>query len=208
MGLFDDVGAALKDHGVKIALSVGGVAAGALWGRWRARRKWARREFLDRLNVSLNTLENGWLRLRTLLEKDAQEVFLNQTAVRMVQEAAGRCTEADPILDLPADDAWFVLNGVLNEISEKFADGLLRRDMGLPVTGCRYLMCLTFEVAGSVRTRKVRAMLVRKDVLEALPAECPKLESPNHVTRWSTLQAMAKAWDTRRHLFQELELLA
>ncbi len=208
MGLLDDVGTALKDHGAKILLSVAGLAAGALWGRWRARRKWARREFLDRLNVSLNTIEHGWLRLRTLLEKDAHEVFLNQTAVRMVQEAAARCTEADPLLDLPADDAWFVLNGVLNEISEKFADGLLRRDLGLPVTGGRYLMCLTFEVAGSVRTRKVRAMLVRKDVLEALPAECPALASPNHVTRWSTLQAMAKAWGARKHLFQELELLA
>lgn len=208
MGFFDDLVAAAREHGSKVLLSAAGLAAGALLGRWRARRQWARREFLDRLNVSLNTVEHGWLRIRTLLEKDAQEVLLNKTAVTLVKDAAARCTEADPLLPLPPDDAWFVLNGVLNEISERFADGLLRRDMGQPVTGCRYLLCLTFEVAGSVRTRKIRGMLVRKDVLEALPETCPQLESPHHVTRWETLRAMARAWTERKHLFLELELLA
>ncbi len=208
MEFLADLWAALREHWAKVLLSLAGVAVGTLWGRWRARRQWERHEFLHRLNVSLTSIDGGWLRIRTLLEKDMQDVLLNRTAVRTVSAAAQRTTEQDALVPLPEADAWFVLNAVLNEVSERFANGLLRRDMGLPVTTARYLLCLTFEVAGSVRTRKVRAMLVRKDLLESLPPEMPRLESPNHETRWLTLQQMARAWKSRPHLFQEVELLS
>ncbi len=60
------------------------------------------------------------------------------------------------------------------------------------VTAATYLICLTSESAGEVRTRKIRAMLIQKELLEKLPEYEPKFESPNHATRWMTLKFLAK----------------
>lgn len=196
----------IRDHWPAIVVWLLGLALGAWWGRHRARRQWERKEFLHRLNVSLTTIEDGVLRIRTLLEKDIFAIFLNQQAVQRVLDAARHTTETDPILPVAKEDAWYLLNAVLNEISERFAPGLLKRDMGLDVTSTRYLVCLTHEVAGRVRTQKVRAMVVRRHLLEHLPAEMPRFEDPNHVTRWGTLQRMAEAYRTRRYLFLEIEI--
>jgi hypothetical protein len=155
---------------------------------------WQKREFLDRLNVSLTSIRDGQLKIRTILETDAIDVFLNRSATLRLVELAKRTTPSDPMIPIPESDRWYYLNAVLNEISERFALGHLQRDAGLAVKVEDYLLCLTCERAGAVRTQKVRAMLVRRQLLEALPSEEPKYESPNHVTRWQTLQIMAKNW--------------
>src|SRR5688500_16552111 len=111
----------LVDHWAKIVLLIVGLVFGTLWVRRRARREWAHKQFFHRINVSLNTIDDGWLRLRTLSEKNVDDVFLNKIAVEKVLEAAGKTSEANPVLPLAKDDAWFLLNAVLNEISEQFA---------------------------------------------------------------------------------------
>ena len=206
MGLLAFVGDLVREHWPAVVFWLVGIALGAWWGRWRAARQWERKEFLNRLNVSLTSIAEGVLRIRTLLEKDAQDVFLNRVAVDKIHQAADHTTEADPLLPLGKDDAWYLLNAVLNELSERFAPGLLRQDMGADVKSARYLICLTYEVAGAVRTRKVRAMVVQRRLLEELPDTMPQLESPSHETRWDTLRALKAAYETRRHLFLEVEL--
>lgn len=196
----------LEDNWIKIVSAL--VLTGVGWavGYWRARRSWAKREFLDRLNVSLNAIDGGTLKIRTLAEVDAEAVFLNREATRRVVAAAQRTTAADPLLPLPQDDYWYYLNSVLNEVSERFAAGLLRRDLGGEVKTATYLLCLTCEAAGAARTRKLRAMLIRKDRLTALPAERPKLESPNHAVRWETLRTLAAQFRATPWRFLEIEL--
>ncbi|HET6423106.1 MAG TPA: hypothetical protein VFG20_05445, partial [Planctomycetaceae bacterium] len=58
----------VQQHLLKII--VGFVLMGFGWfiGHRRARANWQKREFFDRLNFSLNYLENGTLRIRTLAE--------------------------------------------------------------------------------------------------------------------------------------------
>lgn len=172
----------------------------------RARRSWADREFLHRLNVSLSSLDDGWLRIRTLLEMDCEEVFLNPSASRTVVAAARNTTDANPNLPLGKDDYWFYLNAVLNEISERFAAGQLKRDLGQPVETGRYLLCLTCERAGPVRTRKIRGLLVQRDLLTNLPEDEPKYESPTHSTRWQTLRILADRLGKHPHEFIEIEI--
>jgi len=196
----------LRDHWPALVFSLVGLFAGAAWGRWRAWRQWSRKEFLHRLNVSLNTIQDGCLRIRTVLEKDLLDVLLNRVAVDEVLVAASKATEQDPMLPIPEKDAWYLMNGVLNEVSELFAVGLVKKDLALDVAAARYLLCLTYEVAGAVRTHKARAMLVQRETLENLPQEMPKLESPTHVDRWSTLQRMARAWRETPYLFLEVEI--
>jgi len=184
------------------------VAAGVasyLAGR-RSRSRWLKREFLDRLNVTLTSIEDGTLRIRTIFEMDCEAIFLNRSAAKTIVGLAKQTTEKDPMLPIPKEDCWQYLNAVLNEISERFALGHIKRDMGLPVERGQYVLCLTCERAGPVRTRKVRGMLVQKSILTDLPEEEPTYESPSHVTRWMTLQHIADQYVKNPKRFIEMEV--
>jgi hypothetical protein len=197
----------IEDHWVKFLTGLGVMAIGWIVGNWRAKRKWEKKEFFDRLNVSLNSISDGTLRIRTVLEKSCLDVFLNSVATAEIAEAAQKTTERDATLPLPKEDYWYYLNSVLNEVAEKFAEGVIRRDVGLETKSVRYLVCLTSECAGDVRTRKVRAMLIQKSLLEKLPEERPKLESESHSTRWETLIRLAEEWQKNSWKFLEMEIV-
>ncbi|SFI24374.1 hypothetical protein [Planctomicrobium piriforme] len=196
----------LNENWVKFVTAGVFMLIGWFIGHRRARRNLKRREFFDRLNVSLNMIHEGRLLIRTLLEKRCEEIFLNSAAAQMVVDAAQRTTEKDPLLPLPKSDHWYFLNSVLNEISEQFAAGTIKRDLGLPVRCEQYVLCLTCEAAGLIKQKKVRAMLIRKALLEKLPEQAPAFESPHHQTRWQTLQFLAAAYKTKPEQFLNMEI--
>ena len=204
--LLDAIVERLEDHWIKILTGMAFMAVGWFFGKRRAQKNWEKKEFLDRLNVSLTRITDGTLQIRTLLEKSAADIFLNSVAVGGVMAAAQKTTPEDPILPLPKDDYWYYLNSVLNEIAEHFATGQIRRDLGQNVECGRYLITLTNECDGAVRTRKVRAMVVRRELLENLPEEDPKFESPNHKTRWKTLKQISESWKNDPHRFIDVEI--
>jgi hypothetical protein len=68
------------------------------------------------------------------------------------------------------------------------------------------VMCLTSESAGEVRTRKIRAMMIQKDLLLNLPKDEPKFENPTHATRWKTLQYLAAQFQKTPYKFREVEI--
>ena len=202
----EDVEGFLSDSGKKVAVtiivsvltSLAAFVFGRYYGRWKARREWESKEFLNRVIISLNIFSDGTLKIRTVLERSIEEVFLNPIAIEKIQAAVKLCTPDNPILPIPKDDRWYLLNFVLNSVAEHFIAGQLKLDAGQPVTVLRYALFLTCEVVGDERIRKVRAMLVRRDVLDDFPyAETmPKLENPWHEDRIKTLRraaAMLKA---------------
>ena len=196
----------LQDHWIKFLTAAAFMAVGWIAGKRRARSEWKRKEFLNRVNISLNVIQDGTLRIRTIIEKTCDDIFLNSAAAADVMAAARRTTPQDAVLPLPQHEYWYYLNSILNEISEKFALGQIARDFGRPVQKEVYLLCLTCECAGEMRTRKIRAMMIRKSVLENLPAEQPKLESPSHITRWETLRQLSATWKTSPYRFLEMEI--
>lgn len=196
----------LRDHWTQIVPVIASALVGWWFGKRRARKAWQKREFLDRLNISLTTIKDGRLMIRTLLEKRCEEVFLNAVASEAVIRSAHQTTTANPLLPLPDDDYWFYLNSVLNELAEKFAEGSLRRDLGQPVTCGRYLLCLTSEAAGTARTRKIRSLVVQKSLLQKLPADAPQFEAASHSTRWTTLQQLAALYSQAPGRFLDVEL--
>lgn len=202
----DTIAEYLHEHWIKFLVAMLFMAAGWWFGKRRAASQWKRREFLGRINFSLNTLQEGKLLIRTLSEKSCEEVFLNQIAVEKVIAAARETTADDPTLPLPQDEYWFYLNPVLNELSEQFSLGMLSRDMGLPVERASYLIALTSERAGEIRTQKIRAMVIHKTLLENLPEEEPEYESKNHATRWKTLNTLARLYKTQPWKFQDVEI--
>ena len=197
----------VTEHGIKVLTAAAFAVAGLLVGRWRASRSWKKREFFDRLNVSLNSLQDGKLLIRTVLEKTCEEILLNKVAVDRLIKLAQQTTKDNPLIPISKEDRWFYLNAVLNELSETFAEGLFKREAGKPHVAVRYLICLTNECDGEVRTRKIRAMVMRKDMLVNLPKEQPALESPNHAIRWKTLLQMQKAFLVDSTNFIEAEIV-
>ena len=196
----------LHSHWVQMMTGAALMVLGWYFGKRRAKADWKKRDFFDRLNVSLNSFHDGKLLIRTILEKSCQEIMLNTVAVEAIIQAAKKTTEKDPVLPLPEVDYWYYLNAVLNEVAEKFSQGQMQRDLGYPVRSDRYLLCLTSEVAGDLRTHKVRAMLVQKSALTNLPKVPPQLESPHHKTRWGTLQPLAAEYAKSPYKFLELEI--
>src|SRR5205814_3208914 len=129
------------------------------------------------------------LKIRTVFERSLEEVFLNPVAVEKVRAASLRTTTGNPLLPIDREDRWYLLNFVLNAVAERFSGGLVRYDAGQPLRPVTYLVFLTCEVVGEDRIRKVRAMLLRKDLLEDFPYpdSMPKLEREWHRDRIVTL---------------------
>lgn len=206
--MFESLQNAIVDHWLEAVVGFVFMAVGLIIGRWRASKKFRKREFFERLNVSLNSIVDGTLCIRTLMEKNSQDVFLNTVAVSRLLDAAKKTTEDDPIIPFDTDDYWFYLNSVLNEISEQFAGGFILRDAGAEVKRVHYVICLTNECDGNLQTRKIRAMVVQKSLLENLPQDPPEFEQPYHDTRWNTLKLMAQRWRENAIQFKEIEVLA
>lgn len=196
----------LREHWPKALFSLCALAVGTWWGKRRARAEWSKKRFLDRLNFSLNSIQDGTLLIRTLAEMNCRDVFLNEIAAERVQVAATKTTAQNPILPLSPDERWYMLNAVLNEMSERFAVGFLKRDLGQTVQSAQYLICLTYENAGDLKTRKIRAMVVRKELLLNLPAEVPKFERPHHSTRFNTLKQLAASYAVDPSNFLDIQI--
>jgi hypothetical protein len=182
--------------------------AGRWWGRYKANRQWHKKEFLDRIIVSLNIFNDGFLKIRTVLERSLEQVFLNPVAVDKVWDAANATTTDHPIMVIPKADRWYLLNFVLNAVTEHFVAGHIKQDAGLPVTKLRYALFLTCEMVGDERIRKVRAMLVRQDVLENFPYAdtMPQLENHWHDVRVKTLRRAAELYKKEPDNFLTLEV--
>jgi hypothetical protein len=178
------------------------------WARHRAHRQWYAKEFLDRIIVSLNTFSDGTLKIRTVMERSLDEMFLNKLAVAKVWAAARATTVDNPMMPIAREDRWFLLNFVLNAVAEHFVAGHFKRDAGLPVTTVKYALFLTCELVGDERIRKVRAMLVRQDLLDQFPYpdSMPTLENPWHADRIVTLRRAAELYQKEPDNFLTLEV--
>lgn len=191
-----------------IATSVLSFVVGRWWGRYQARKQWQTKQFLGRIIVSLNSLTDGWLRIRTIFERSLDEVFLNPVAVQKVRAASQRTTLDNPILPIAREDRWYLLNFVLNAVAEGFSDGLMRYDAGQPLRPVDYLLFLTCEQVGDDRIRKVRAMMLRKDLMENFPYHegMPQLEQQWHADRIVTLRRAVELYRKEPDHFLPLEI--
>lgn len=191
-----------------IFVSIGGFYLGRWWGRYKASREWESKTFLGRCIISINLFHDGYLKIRTVMERDLKAVFLNQIAEGKVLAAAKLTTKDNPILPIPKEDRWYILNFVLNAVAEHFSAGHVKRDAGVPVNAVTYALFLTCEQVGDERIRKVRAMLLKKEHLENFPyaEEMPQFENPWHEDRIKTLRMAAAIYQKEPDHFLMLEV--
>src|SRR5262245_57067948 len=204
----DSILKAVLSIGVPVVTTVVSFVAGRWWGKYRARRQWERKDFLGRIIVSVNLLHEGKLRIRTIMERTLEEIFPNALVVQKVSTAAEKTTVENPLMPIAKEDSWYVLNFVLNHVAEHFTSGIVKMDAGQPVTKVVYAIFLTCERVGDERLRKVRAMMLRKDLLENFPYpdSMPELENPWHADRIVTLRRAAELYRTRPDQFLMLEV--
>jgi hypothetical protein len=164
-----------------------------LWVLVRTQRRWLQRRFFDRVAVSLNYVVNGSFEIRTLQERSCMEVFRNSSVVNLIIAAAKKKNE-EAILDLPEKDYWYVLNLVLNTISEQFAVGFVREEAGCNSCPVRYLLFLTGGQDKSMRQNKIRALLIREELLLQTADFKPQFKNEFRGLRWQTLQKVRQEW--------------
>ena len=181
---------------------------GRLWGQYRAREEWSQKSLKGRINIGVNSIIDGCLKIRSLTERSLEEVFLNPIAVKKIRAAATQTTLDNPLLPLEQDDCWFLLNFVLSSFAERFSAGVIRYDAGQPVQILHYRLFLTCEKVGEDRIHKVRALLLREELLQDFPYhdKMPTLEDPAHADRVTTLRTAARMFETHPHFFMRVEL--
>jgi hypothetical protein len=181
---------------------------GRWWGRYQASREWHSKQFLGRIIVSLNSITDGWLKIRTVFERSLEEVFLNPVAIDKVRAASARTTSENALLPIQKEDRWYILNYVLNAVAERFCDGVVGYDAGRQLRPVTYCLFLTCEVVGEDRIRKVRAMLIREEHLLNFPYPegNPQLEQAWHSDRMITLRRAAEVYRTEPDNFLKLEV--
>ncbi len=187
----------------------------------RRRKDWKGQRFSEQVNFSLNELERApdggsRLLLRTLLEDSARSVWLNEYGVKQVLRAAERTSLDQPFLVVePQADMDLAQHAVLNVLSERFSATFLARAVGVPTQSARFLYGLTWERYGEMRTQKLRVMVAREEVLEALfgdegLASSVAVAAESHRPRLKTLAAMYGLRNSedpkRRALIGEVEL--
>ena len=193
---------------VTVVTSAASFVVGRYWGRYKASREWKRKEFLNRVIVSLNIFADGFLKIRTVMERSLEEVFLNRLAIDKVWAAAKKTTADNPIMPIAPADRWYLLNFVLNAVAEHFVAGNIRQDSGQQVNVVKYALFLTCELVGDERIRKVRAMLVKQEHLTNFPYPdtLPKLENAWHDNRVHTLRKAADLYKKEPDNFLTLEV--
>lgn len=179
----------LQEHWTEALASLASLFIGSLIGRWRAWKRFADRSFFDRITVSLNYVEDGEFKIRTLLERSTMEIFRNAEMSRTVQQACAR-RGPSPFLALPEETYWYYLNPILNAISELFADGFVRHESGLGGQEQTYLLFLTCEndPDAIIRQRKVRVMMIREQTLLDCAALTPSFRNAFQEARWQALR--------------------
>ena len=187
----------------------------------RRRLEWQKRRFVQQVSFSLNTLieRDGSLvlSLRTLLEDNATNVWLNDFGVSRVTRAARRTTRENPFLQI-ADrgDRETVMIAALNVLSERFSDIFIAQAPGLPTVTGTFLFGIVWERYEEMKTQKLRVMVIKRADLERMfnddesSIDSVKVAEESHRPRIKTLGKMFELWtsgdDADRNMIREVEL--
>ncbi|MCC6777938.1 MAG: hypothetical protein IT537_15095 [Hyphomicrobiales bacterium] len=100
------------------------------------------------------------------------------------------------------DDYKATYGPLISLISEQCNnDNAIDLELGRDMEEHRFVIALTFEKLDTRRARHLRAMVMWEEALRNLPPECPRVDFPEHRTRFRTLQAIAKLYEQRPECF-------
>eukprot|EP01118_Nematostelium_gracile_P009490 TRINITY_DN3207_c0_g2_i1.p1 TRINITY_DN3207_c0_g2~~TRINITY_DN3207_c0_g2_i1.p1 ORF type:complete len:265 (+),score=45.13 TRINITY_DN3207_c0_g2_i1:87-881(+) len=192
-----------------IMFSLGGAVGvlGTVAAWYRSRNAFFAKDFLDRITLTMISVQDNKLVFRTMWEKDLSSIIHNRHVLSVIKKGIKQTTMESSIIPLPDPVSW-VLNPVLNCISEEFAQGWAARDLGIPTQSDWYCFALTCERSKKIKFRKVRIILVKEKLLEkVLTMKTPKFEWPHHINRWNTLLEMGRAYAKQKEKKGPVQIL-
>ena len=186
----------------------------------RRRYDWRQRRFTEQVKFSLNTLiqrdGSQILLLRTLLEENASNVWLNEYGVSRVLSAARLTTREKQFLSITQQhDRDLVMIAVLNVLSERFSEAFVARAVGISTKTDAFLYGLTWERYGEMKTQKLRVIVIKRSDLESMFEARSRTDEigvveESHRPRLMTLRRMYELWtsssQTDRDMIREVEL--
>ena len=127
---------------------------------------------MNRLNFSLNLAEHGELDFMTVDEVEVSQLFsVAYARLRLMLLAREARKSGRAFIHFQdAQDAWTMLNVVLNHLSARFGVGAFAREQGCATT-LEYVFGLTCESHAALQTSKFRVMLARKTLLDDIAAD-------------------------------------
>ena len=129
------------------------------------KRSWQKRQFLNTLNLSLNSYctTSRTFKFRTLMEANDLKVFVPEAAISHLTSAAKQTKSEDNyIIKMNPITYDLICVALVNSLSEKCAEGFLARDMGSQqILAEKYVMCLTAEDTKVSKQHKIRAMIMQ-----------------------------------------------
>jgi len=183
---------ALKPHYSMIVLILSWIGFLYVW--WRRRSAWRNKEFLGRVNFSLNFFGDT-LYFRTLLEMETTAFLPNSHGVGILQAAAQRTTAEQPFIEIAnSADRDYMYRAVVNALSVVCPQAFVAKALGAPVRCGTFRFALTCERYPEIRTIKLRVLLIEEGALREYVGPGGKAEqlpiTGNSRTRLQTLQAM------------------
>lgn len=183
-------------------IGIGVSWAVAAWIYLGMRRDWTSKNFVNQVNFSLNSVDDGSLVLRTLFEADSHEVMGHRSAVARLKGACRKTTPEMPFVALDNDEDWgYLMRATLNVMSEMCGSVHIAKALGAPVATGEFVYGITFEAYGEMKTRKVRVIVMERAMLErhfspevAAASDQLQLASPHHSCRIATLKTMGRLW--------------
>ncbi len=207
--MLEAISSFLDKFGAMFVIGLSWVVVLVAW--WRTRRAWREKRFANQVTFSLNRVSvsghlDSQLDLRTLMETTADALWNNELAVNLVMDAAKETTVAQPFISLKDDaDMGYILRGILNKLSEKFAVSFIADAVGLQTVTDKFVFGLTCEKYGDTPTQKVRVMIVPERTLaEWFASDTMKspdglqVSAPTHRARIETLKVMARLYNSTK----------
>src|SRR5688572_11312088 len=100
------------------------------------------------------------------------------------------------------DDYRAMYAPLISLISEQCAHaGALEMAIDIERQEYRFVVALTFEQLNAHRTRRLRAMVMYEPMLLTLPDDCPEVEREESKTRYQTLLAIKRQYQTNPERF-------
>ncbi len=198
----------------EIFVAVTMLSVGWLSGYLRASKEWKNKIFLDKVTLTLNHISfdkkgKVSLRVRTLFEKKLADLYVNRAMLDVVIKAIRKTDSSNPLLLFSEEEAWHILNPILNKIAELYSLQTMRMDAGMEVEKRTYLFCLTFENEADVRSRKPRIFITEKDKFLEFPdeGEVDVISASHHMKgRVQTLRLLKQKYKETPYLFKAIDV--
>ncbi len=174
-----------------LVFSMGIVGYTISWFQFR------KRSFFDQMTVGINMIEcpvdkRPILKLRTLIEGNLDTLLDNPILQKLVQKAAKKCTEKDPILRLSnLKDHALLITKLQNVISSIFAREHVMQMLGHRFKSQWVDFAITCERYGGVKSTKIRVLVfTQEDIGRLTQPDFPEVavEAAHHRDRVHTLR--------------------